>query len=205
MTNQILIERIFSGRRAELKRIILLQALSCFLEKGIEATTIEMIRDRAEASVGVIYHHFKNKEGIISALFFAALDDQSQRREEALQQATSLQQGIISIVESYIDWVEQNPDFARFLYAARLNITENNASEELQLRNQQRNQALMAWFQQQQDFAILQKIPHELLLSLVIGATESYCRAWLSNKVKTSPQQYKSVLAQSAWNALIHL
>lgn len=205
MSNQILIERIFSGRRAELKRIILLQALSCFLEKGIEATTIEMIRDRAEASVGVIYHHFKNKEGIISALFFVALDDQSQRREEALQQATSLQQGIISIVESYIDWVEQNPDFARFLYAARLNITENNASEELQLRNQQRNQALMAWFQQQQDFAILQKIPHELLLSLVIGATESYCRAWLSNKVKTSPQQYKSVLAQSAWNALIHL
>ena len=205
MTNQILIERIFSGRRAELKRIILLQALSCFLEKGIEATTIEMIRDRAEASVGVIYHHFKNKEGIISALFFAALDDQSQRREEALQQATSLQQGIISIVESYIDWVEQNPDFARFLYAARLNIAENNASEELQLRNQQRNQALMAWFQQQQDFVILQKIPHELLLSLVIGATESYCRAWLSNKVKTSPQQYKSVLAQSAWNALIHL
>lgn len=205
MTNQILIERIFSGRRVELKRIILLQALSCFLEKGIEATTIEMIRDRAEASVGVIYHHFKNKEGIISALFFAALDDQSQRREEALQQATSLQQGIISIVESYIDWVEQNPDFARFLYAARLNIAENNASEELQLRNQQRNQALMAWFQQQQDFAILQKIPHELLLSLVIGATESYCRAWLSNKVKTSPQQYKSVLAQSAWNALIHL
>ncbi|OTG95653.1 TetR/AcrR family transcriptional regulator [Acinetobacter sp. ANC 3832] len=205
MTNQILIERIFSGRRAELKRIILLQALSCFLEKGIEATTIEMIRDRAEASVGVIYHHFKNKEGIISALFFAALDDQSQRREEALLQATSLQQGIISIVESYIDWVEQNPDFASFLYTARLNITENNASEELQLRNQQRNQALMAWFQQQQDFAILQKIPHELLLSLVIGATESYCRAWLSNKVKTSPQQYKSVLAQSAWNALIHL
>lgn len=205
MSNQILIERIFSGRRAELKRIILLQALSCFLEKGIEATTIEMIRDRAEASVGVIYHHFKNKEGIISALFFVALDDQSQRREEALQQATSLQQGIISIVESYIDWVEQNPDFARFLYAARLNIAENNASEELQLRNQQRNQALMAWFQQQQDFAILQKIPHELLLSLVIGATESYCRAWLSNKVKTSPQQYKSVLAQSAWNALIHL
>ncbi len=205
MTNQILIERIFSGRRAELKRIILLQALSCFLEKGIEATTIEMICDRAEASVGVIYHHFKNKEGIISALFFAALDDQSQRREEALQQATSLQQGIISIVESYIDWVEQNPDFARFLYAARLNIAENNASEELQLRNQQRNQALMAWFQQQQDFAILQKVPHELLLSLVIGTTESYCRAWLSNKVKTSPQQYKSVLAQSAWNALIHL
>ena len=205
MTNQILIERIFSGRRAELKRIILLQALSCFLEKGIEATTIEMIRDRAEASVGVIYHHFKNKEGIISALFFVALDDQSQHREEALQQATSLQQGIISIVESYIDWVEQNPDFARFLYAARLNIAENNASEELQLRNQQRNQAIMVWFQQQQDFAILQKIPHELLLSLVIGATESYCRAWLSNKVKTSPQQYKSVLAQSAWNALIHL
>jgi len=49
---------------------ILLDALDCFLEQGIETTSIEMIRAKSESSVGAIYHHFKNKEGIVAALFF---------------------------------------------------------------------------------------------------------------------------------------
>jgi len=47
MNNQSLLERRYSGRRTELKRVILTEALPCFLDYGIETTTIEMIRDRA--------------------------------------------------------------------------------------------------------------------------------------------------------------
>ena len=43
---QNLLERLYSGRRAALKRQILLDALDCFLEHGIETTSIEMIRDK---------------------------------------------------------------------------------------------------------------------------------------------------------------
>ena len=43
MNNQSLLERRYSGRRAELKRVILTEAIACFLEYGIETTTIEMI------------------------------------------------------------------------------------------------------------------------------------------------------------------
>lgn len=67
---QNLLERLYPGRRAALKRQILLDALGCFLEQGIETTSIEMIRAKSESSVGAIYHHFKNKEGIVAALFF---------------------------------------------------------------------------------------------------------------------------------------
>ena len=70
MNNQSLLERRYSGRRAELKRVILTEALACFLEYGIETTTIEMIRERAQTSVGAIYHHFKNKEGLVAACIF---------------------------------------------------------------------------------------------------------------------------------------
>lgn len=204
MENIELLERIYVGKRAELKRQILKQALLCFLENGVETTSIEMIRERADASVGAIYHHFKNKEGIVAALFFTALDDQAQRREDALKQAENMQQGIISIVESYIDWVVDYPDFARFLYAARFALKQSSLYLDLQQRNHLRNQYLLQWFQQQKEFHLLTDIPRELLLSLVIGVAENYCRAWVSNKVKTSPQNYKKILAKTAWNNIVN-
>lgn len=198
-----LLHRIYPGCRAELKRILLQDALECFVEFGIEATSIEMIRERADSSVGAIYHHFKNKEGIVGALFSAALQDQMQQRTVALQQARGVQQGVTVIIGRYIDWVVQNPDFARFLFMARRGLgTEQNAAVAVQ--NQQRNQAVFVWLQQQADEEIAQlaKIPRELLLSLMLGATESYCRAWLSHKVSTSPTLYKQALIDAAWQSI---
>ena len=203
MNNLVLLERIYSGRRAELKRIILNEALDCFLNHGIETTNIEMIRERAETSVGAIYHHFKNKEGIVQALYFSALDDQAQRREQALLEVQSLEDAIKAIVHSYIDWVTDFPDFARFLYLSSAMVKRQDDTVELKQKNQQRNHYLMKLVQKFHDHQNLQNIPNELLLSLVIGATESYCRAWLSNQVKTSPQSYKEKLADSAWRSLV--
>lgn len=203
MNNLVLLERIYSGRRAELKRIILNEALDCFLNHGIETTNIEMIRERAETSVGAIYHHFKNKEGIVQALYFSALDDQAQRREQALLEVQSLEDAIKAIVHSYIDWVTDFPDFARFLYLSSAMVKRQDDVSELKQKNQQRNHDLMKLMQKFHDQQVIQNTPHELLLSLVIGATESYCRAWLSNQVKTSPQSYKAKLADSAWRSLV--
>ncbi|AXY58121.1 TetR/AcrR family transcriptional regulator [Acinetobacter chinensis] len=203
MNNLVLLERIYSGRRAELKRIILNEALDCFLNHGIETTNIEMIRERAETSVGAIYHHFKNKEGIVRSLYLTALQDQAERREQALLEVQSLEDAIKAIVHSYIDWVTDFPDFARFLYLSSAMVKRQDNTTELKLQNQQRNHYLMNMVQKFHDQQVIQNIPHELLLSLVIGATESYCRAWLSHQVKTSPQDYKAKLADSAWLSLV--
>lgn len=199
-----LLSRIYPGRRAELKRILLQHALDCFSEFGIEATSIEMIRERADSSVGAIYHHFKNKEGMVGALFAAALQDQMQQRTVALAQVQGLQQGLAIIIAQYIDWVVQNPDFAQFLFMARLGLGTAQQAE-IAAQNQQRNQAVFAWLQKQadEDIAQIAKIPRDLLLSLMLGATESYCRAWLSHKVSTSPILYKQVLIDAAWNSVV--
>lgn len=202
MSNLILLERIYQGHRGALKRTILNEALFCFLNQGIEATNIEMIRARAETSVGAIYHHFQHKEGIVQALYLVALEDQAQRREQVLQQAKTLQQGIEAIISSYIDWVVEFPDFARFLYMASFSVRQYDDKMVLNSKNSQRNQNFMQWIKQCEQIEIIENIPPELLLSLVIGTTESYCRAWLSQKVKTSPEQYKNILARSAWRTL---
>lgn len=198
------LEGSYPGARLAVKRQILNCALQEFLHSGIAATTIEMIRDRAETSVGAIYHHFHHKDGIVAALYLAALKDQSSRRLDALSQVKSAEQGIHAIIQSYIDWVIRYPDFARFLYAAHHVVHTSELRQDLEQRTSQRNQDLKKWMAQQPDAACLQAVPPALLTSLVIGATESYCRAWLAGRVKDSPQQHASVLAQSVWDSLQH-
>ncbi len=205
MQNQELLERIYRGKRSALKRQILAEALQCFLEQGIETATIEMIRERAETSVGAIYHHFKNKEGLVAALYLAAIQDQAERRDQALQSAQNLHQGIQIIIGSYIDWVMDYPDFARFLYATNFSISKSAQKEELKQKNAARNQHLLVWMKQQQDYAVIQQVPHELFLSLMVGSTESYCRAWLSGRVKTAPKSYKAAFALAAWSGFEQL
>lgn len=202
---QELLERLYPGRRAVLKRQILLDALSCFLENGIETTSIEMIRSKSDSSVGAIYHHFKNKEGIVATLFFAALDDQAARRDDYLEGTESLQEVLYAFIHSYIDWVSEQPEFAKFLISARFNVMQGEDQERLVQKNKLRNQKIFNEISNYADSEFLKSIPHELLLSLVIGSTENYCRAWLSQRVSSNPKVYKDILAKAAWDSLQNL
>ncbi|MFZ3184381.1 MAG: TetR/AcrR family transcriptional regulator [Pseudomonas sp.] len=202
MQTSDLLERCYPGRRAELKRSILSQALACFNAQGIEATTIEMIRAACQTSVGAIYHHFGNKEGLVAALFFTALEDQATLREGYLAQAKTTQEGVYALVHSYVDWVDSQPDWARFQFHARFAVTKGSLKDELIARNKARNRQLMEWLAEPGRGAELLRVPAELMPSLIIGQAESYCRAWLSGRVLSSPKRYREVLAEAAWRSL---
>ena len=197
-----LLERAYPGRRAELKRDIFRKALALFNEQGIEATTIEMIRAECQTSVGAIYHHFGNKEGLVAALFFTALDDQAQLRERYLAEADNTQAGVYALVQSYVDWVDSQPEWARFQYHARFAVTKGPFKEELAARNKTRNGQLRDWLAGAAGAESLRRLPAELLPSLMIGPAESYCRAWLSGRVNNRPGYYRDALAEAAWRSV---
>lgn len=197
-----LLERCYPGRRAELKREIFRKALKLFNEQGIEATTIEMIRAECDTSVGAIYHHFGNKEGLVTALFFTALDDQARLRDSYLAEARTTQAGVQALVHSYVDWVDSQPEWARFQYHARFAVTKGPFKDELATRNKARNKQLLEWLFDPQHRVAMGDFPAELMLSLIIGQADSYCRAWLSGRVKGSPRAYRALLAEAAWRSV---
>lgn len=197
-----LLERSYPGRRAELKRDVLRAALDCFNSKGIEATTIEMIRLACDTSVGAIYHHFGNKEGLVAALFFAAMSDQASLRLRYFEGAQTTKDGVNALVFSYVDWVDSQPEWARFQFNARYAVSSGPFKEELLERNRLRNQQVQEWFSRPGVGEELAHFPSELVPSLIIGAAESYCRAWLSGRVKQSPSTHRQVLADAAWRSL---
>ncbi|SEE71963.1 MULTISPECIES: TetR/AcrR family transcriptional regulator [Pseudomonas] len=202
METSDLLERCYPGRRAELKREIFRKALTLFNEQGIEATTIEMIRAECDTSVGAIYHHFGNKEGLVAALFFTALDDQARLRDSYLSEAKTTQEGVYALVHSYVDWVDSQPEWARFQYHARFAVTKGPFKDELATRNKARNKQLLEWLSATARGDELNGAPTELLLSLIIGQADNYCRAWLSGRVKGSPKVYRDRLAHAAWRSI---
>jgi AcrR family transcriptional regulator len=199
LTPADILEVSYPGERAQLKRRILQGALTCFNESGLEPTTIEMIKQQCETSVGNIYHHFGNKDGLVAALFFSALEDQTRLLERYLADAQTAREGVAALVASYVDWVAARPEWARFLYQARSAVAKGGQGAELVRHTRQRNAWVQAWLTEPARRAGLRDWPPELLPSLIIGPAESYCRAWLSGRVKTSPEAFRAQLAEAAW------
>lgn len=197
-----LFERVEPGPRKAHKRLILNCALACFNELGIQATTVETIRERANSSIGSIYHHFGNKDGLIAALFFAALDDQLALTQPRIAHAASAREAVEALVQTYLEWVTQQPELARFMSQARASIADGPFSADLVQRNKQRYGGLLEWLDQGVKEGSVRSLPRETYASLLIGQSENYCRAWLSGRVKTKPTDFVQVFAEAAWRSV---
>lgn len=184
------------------KRHILDNALACFNELGIQATTIETIRARASSSVGSIYHHFGNKDGLIAALFFTALDDQHALTQTRLQTATCAKEAVQAMVQTYLAWVTQQPELARFMFQARSAVADGPFGAELVQRNKERLRGLLEWLDRGLADGSMLALPRETYASLLIGQSENYCRAWLSQRVQSKPAELASVFSEAAWRSI---
>ncbi len=124
----------------------------------------------------------------------------TKRQEEYdyLEGTESLQEVLYAFIHSYIDWVSEQPEFAKFLISARFSVMQGEDQERLVQKNKSRNQKIFSEISNYADSEFLKSIPHELLLSLVIGSTENHCGAWLSQRVPSNPKIYQNTLAKAA-------
>ncbi len=184
------------------KQEILDAALSCFTEHGIEATTIEMIRECSQASVGSMYHHFGSKESIAAALYVDALAGHHAYQQALLASAKDVEEGIKAIAYAYIDWVSANPEKARFVLYNRGVLAKSEMAAELEVRTRSHISEVLRWFQPHIDSGGLKKLPLECYGSIITGAAHDYARLWLSGRVKTDIKAYREIFAEAAWNAV---
>jgi AcrR family transcriptional regulator len=158
---------------------ILKAAMHCFIRNGVEATTIEMIREQSGASVGSIYHHFGNKEMIAAALYKEGLRQFSRQLQKDLKDIASIEDAIRCIIQSNIDWIIANPDWARFVFRHRRVL--KNAEQELTFREEtaQTQRILITQLKALPDFKRLRALPESMYLPVLIGPVHLYARQWL--------------------------
>lgn len=199
MNTIAIFEKHYAGRRKQFKKEILITALQLFNQNGIEATTIKQIRENSDTSVGAIYYHFGTKEGIIANLYFLALDDQAIEREKYFKNINNIKEFIIAIVHSYLDWIEQNVELARFQMTARYYVSNSTYGQELNEKNKLRNKAIFQLLQSLYPFEELRKLQLNLIISLILGPAEHYAKPWLLEKISDQPSKYRNEFSQSAW------
>jgi AcrR family transcriptional regulator len=193
------------------KRQILVVALQCFTEHGVAGTTIDMIREVSGMSVGSLYHHFGNKDKIAAAVFIQGMREFAELLQSYLAQADhevslksegKAEHGVKAIVYAHVDWISENPDWARFVFHHRSIVSKAGDSNKLAGDMQIFFQQLSAWFKPYAQEGFFRTVSLELLSSLISGPCHDYARHWLAGRYKIPLSEYREEFANAAWNAV---
>jgi len=102
---------------------IIKAAIEVFLEKGYENTTMEAIAQKAGVSKGGLYHYFPSKDMV---LVFAneKISEKVTGIMESAQKCSSMREGIMHYIKSYIRYWLENPKETAFLFLSIAKILE---------------------------------------------------------------------------------
>lgn len=191
------------AKTLEKKQRILNIALECFVKHGVESTTIEMIKDASGMSVGSLYHHFGNKDKIAAEVFIQGMNNFGQLTRQYLEDVSAnngtAEDFVKAIVYANVDWISDNPDWARFVFHHRSVIAKADSDKKLKQDINIFYKALKAWFK---PFILKQEITHypeEVIASLISGPTHDYARHWLAGRYSIPLKEYRETFAEAAW------
>jgi AcrR family transcriptional regulator len=184
------------------RETILKAALDCFVTLGFQATTIDEIRARAQASTGSIYHHFTSKEQLAGELYIAGLRDYQHGLVETLQRARQAEAGIKGIVDYHLQWIGREPDWARYLFFMRAGEFAPAVQETIQQMNRELFRELLAWLKPQIAARVIVELPADLYAAILIGPSQEFARHWLASRIQTDMKRARKLLAEAAWRSL---
>jgi AcrR family transcriptional regulator len=90
-------------RRAETRQRLLDAAAELFAERGIDASSVDAIAERAARTSGAIYDHFGGKPGLLVALLEGWVDDVAVAIGAELATATSLDERLATLWRNVSD------------------------------------------------------------------------------------------------------
>ncbi len=195
-----------STRRRDLtekrRREILDAALKCFLENGVEGTTIEQIRAASKASHGSIYHLFRSKDEIAITLFVEGMHVYHEEIMRALEHETTAYGSIRAIVAAHLKSVADDPSLA--MYLTRLGMADDlgEISDQYRLLNKQFVQAIWAHLKPYVDRGEMVRLMPEFYFSLIVGPAAHLARSWLRGHIEYELVSALDEVAEAAWKSL---
>ncbi len=197
-----LLERAFPDARQASRRSVLRHALGLFNADGVEATTIDDLKRASGQSVGTIYHHFKNKEGVVGALFFVAFDDQSRAIAERIEGLEDGRAVVDALIRACTEWITAQPECAAFVFLARESVSQGPYADELHQRLLDRYRPIDEALARDAEAGRILPLSADLIPALVLGAVEFYARGWLAGRRRATPASHARRFATAAWRSL---
>lgn len=162
-----------------------------------ESTSLQAVRERAGVSNGSLFHHFRTRQHLTTAVVGAALHDHQQvLLAELVDDARA---GVTRTVRRHLRWVEDNQSVARLLLSAPPGLPRQVASTPALAANRQFFTDLAKWLHQH---GWAQQPPLPVVLALWIGPAQEYSRHWLALDDRPRLDAAADDLAEGAWAAL---
>lgn len=91
-------------------------ALELIAQKGVSATTVDEIVERAGVAKGTVYYHFSGgKAELVEALIASELTPLAERFAEVASRHESPSERIAALVRAELAWIRDNREFAKML------------------------------------------------------------------------------------------
>lgn len=184
------------------RREILDAALQCFAGSGFGASTMADIRERAGASTGSIYHHFKSKEQLAAELYLEGARELQQHGLQVLLQHENTEQGIRALVEAYLEWIRQHPALAAFLFAMRHADFVQAVEQDLDRIQREAIESATDWFRSRMLRGELPNVSADVMRAILYGPVAHFAREWVTSRSDGQLEAAKRLLPTAAWEAL---
>lgn len=97
------------------QQLVLSATLQLFTQKGYFNTSVRDIARESQVSIGSIYHHFKDKEGVASAMYNGLLKRMSESLEDIQRSNKSAHNRCRAVIEFLFEITEEEPQVMEFM------------------------------------------------------------------------------------------
>lgn len=182
---------------------ILAAALKLFVEQGYFNTNVPDLSRESKCSVGSIYHNFKNKEEVASALYEEGLSAFRKALDDSLKGQTDLEQILKTLVKSFLRFSEVNHQLSRYIWLCRHNeFMTGLVRHPTVVGFDHLGRTLTSAIKNGVRNGKLRPLKAHVIWSILFGIPLAYVRDWLDGYNKDTPSSVADQLADSCLRAL---
>ena len=176
---------------------ILAAALKLFVEQGYFNTNIPDLSRESRCSVGSIYHTFKNKEEVATALYQEGIKAFRTMLYDALKQTTDPIETIRVAVKSFMKFSEVNHQLSKYLWLCRHNeFMTGMIQHPTKVGLDPLGRLLTSNIKRGIKSGALADLKANVIWTVLFGIPAGYVRDWLDGYNTALPSKVSSDLAE---------
>jgi AcrR family transcriptional regulator len=177
----------FQEMRQEAVRKIKTAGLELFARKGLSGTNIKEIAEKAEISLGLMYHYYASKDELYLALANEAMDMSIALLSSLKKSRTGAKEKVEGFIHGFLTGVQKQPEIYYFIILSQQSETkETNANDALNSRKMESMKLLSSIIKAGQNEGIFIEGDSLQLAVMLVAATQGLAafRMTFGNKFK---------------------
>lgn len=182
---------------------ILAAALKLFVEQGYFNTNVPDLSRESKCSVGSIYHNFKNKEEVATALYKEGINAFRKALRQALGETSEISEVVRILVSSFLEFSEVNHQLSKYMWLARHNefmsgVIRHPTMVGFDSLGKMLTRSIKTGIREGK----IRPLRANIVWSILFGIPVGYVRDWLDGYNSERPSEVASELADACWRAL---